>query len=92
MEQKEIKIKAGDAELKGAYSNLVQIGHTREEFCLDFLNIFPPQGMLVSRIILSPGHVKRLVNALQENMAKYEGQFGRVEPAEKPETSLGFQP
>jgi len=33
---KQIQIKAQDEELKGKYSNLMQITHTQEEFVLDF--------------------------------------------------------
>lgn len=91
MEQKQIKIKMGEKDLKGVYSNLMQIYHTKEEFCLDFFNIFPPQGILTARVLMSPAHLKRMVKALKENMEKYEAKFGQVEPAKKPETGIGFK-
>ena len=77
----EIQIKAKDEDLQGSYSNAVQITHTKEEFILDFMNIFPWQklGLLVSRVILSPSHVKRLSMALVENVKKYEDQNGSIE-------------
>ncbi len=77
----EIQIKAQDSELKGSYSNAVQVTHNKEEFILDFMNIFPWQklGLLISRIILSPSHAKRLAGALQENVKKYEEQHGVIE-------------
>ena len=50
-----INVKIGDAELKGAYSNLLRITHTREEFILDFINVVPPQGIVSARIVTSPG-------------------------------------
>jgi len=90
-EEKQIQIKAKDEDLKGVYSNLVIVSHTKEEFCLDFINTFNPP-MLTSRVLMSPAHLKRLIHALGVNMKKYEGQFGEVEAAEEPETSLGFQP
>jgi len=34
--QQQIQIKAKDEDLKGSYSNLMQILHTKEEFILDF--------------------------------------------------------
>ena len=40
----QIQIKASDEKMKGEYSNVLQILHTKEEFVLDFLNIFPPTG------------------------------------------------
>jgi len=92
MEQKQIKIKAKDDDLKGVYSNSMMVSHTKEEFYLDFFNIFPPQGILASRVIMSPSHFKRMIQVLEENMGKYEGKFGKVEQAKEPEASIGFQP
>jgi hypothetical protein len=89
-EQKQIKIKAKEEELKGGYSNLMQVLHTKEEFILDFFLVFPPEGILTSRVIMSPGHLKRLIKALQENIGKYEEEFGKIEEAEAPEAKIGF--
>ena len=91
VEQKKIKIKAKDEDLKGAYSNLMQVLHTKEEFVLDFFLISPPEGILASRVIMSPGHFKRMIKALQENVSKYEKKFGKIEEAAVPETSIGFK-
>jgi hypothetical protein len=90
MPEQEIKIKIKDEDLKGVYSNLMQIMHTKEEFILDFFFASPPQGSLASRVIMSPGHVKRMAKALQDNVSKYEEKFGKIEEAEGPETPLGF--
>ena len=89
-QQKQIHIKAQDDELKGKYANLMQVTHTQEEFMLDFFLVVPPQGTLTSRIILSPGHVKRMIKALQENLEKHEAKFGKIKEADAPETPLGF--
>ncbi len=91
MKKKEIKIKLKEEDLKGLYSNLVQISHTREEFCLDFFNIFPPQGVLVARIIVSPSHLKRIIKALNESLEKYESKYGEVKE-EKEDSFVGFKP
>lgn len=91
MEKKEIQIKAKDEDLKGVYSNLMIVRHTKEEFCLDFINTFNPP-ILVARVLMSPSHLKRMIRALEENMKKYEAGFGEVEPAEEPEETLGFRP
>ena len=93
MEQKQIQIKAKDDDLKGVYSNLMIVSHTKEEFCLDFINSFNPP-TLTARVLTSPSHLKRMIQALEINMKKYEEQFGSVEVAKEPETSLGlgFQP
>lgn len=90
--KKGIQIKADQSEIKGVYSNVMEVKHTQEEFCLDFLNVFPPFGALTSRVILSPGHFKRMIKTLNKNLKKYEEKFGSVEEAEEPEkSSLGFQ-
>jgi len=82
----QLQIKADEKELQGAYSNLVMIHHNAEEFTLNFIYVFPnaPQGKLMSSVIVSPGHAKRLLRALAENIGRYESQFGTI-----PETSGG---
>jgi hypothetical protein len=85
-----INIKATDDKLKGEYSNVMQIMHTKEEFVMDFLNVFPPTGTLNSRIIVSPGHFKRMLKAMDENLKKYEAGFGKIAESEAP-SSIGFQ-
>lgn len=87
-----MQIKANDEQLKGRYANMAQVPHTKEEFILDFFLAHPPAGQLLDRIILSPGHMKRLANALKENIEKYEKQHGKVEIAEAPKGgNIGFQ-
>jgi len=77
-------IKIDDAELKGRYSNLLRITHTREEFILDFIQLVPPQGVVTARVVTSPGHLKRIVRALAANLARYEESFGAVVEAAPP--------
>ena len=79
-----LNIKIGDQELMGRYSNLLRITHTREEFILDFVNLVPPQGAVTARIITSPGHLKRIVQALAQNLARYEEAFGPIPEAADP--------
>lgn len=86
----QVQIKATDEKLKGEYSNTMQVIHTKEEFVLDFLNIFPPVGSLVSRVIVSPGQMKLIVSALQDNLKKYEASYGSVTPSEEPKSPIGF--
>jgi len=88
----QIQIRASDENLKGVYSNVMQVIHTQEEFILDFFNIVGSTGVLSTRVILSPGHLKRMIQALEENMKKYEGHFGKILPAEAPTEEIGFKP
>ena len=87
---KQIQIKVKDDDLKGSYSNMMQVLHTKEEFVLDFFLVSPPTGVLASRVVMSPGHIKRMIKALQDNVGKYEEKFGKIEEAEAPEAKLGF--
>lgn len=88
--KKQIQIKAKDDIMEGKYANMVKVSHTREEFILDFISLFPPVGTLNSRVIMSPGHVKRMVVAMQDNIQKYENRFGSVELSDEPDTVNGF--
>ena len=78
--QQQVQIKADEKELLGQYANLAIIHHNGEEFTLNFIYLFPsvPQGKLVSSIILSTGHAKRMLAALKENVARFESQFGTL--------------
>ena len=92
--QQQVQIKADEKEILGQYSNLVMIHHNAEEFTMHFIYIFPnvAQGKLVASLILSPGHAKRLLRALSENISRYEAQFGviREAPEPVPEPTVGF--
>src|SRR5574344_423514 len=65
---------------QGNYSNLAIITHSSSEFVLDFVRVLPgvPKASVKSRVILAPEHAKRLLYALQENLAKYESSFGQI--------------
>lgn len=65
----------------GVYANLAMVNHNETEFILDFLFVQPqqPRAMVRSRIISSPKHTKRLMLALQDNLAKYEARFGEID-------------
>ncbi len=93
-QQQQIQIKADEKELLGQYSNLVVIHHNAEEFTLNFIYLFPtvPQGKLVGSMIVSPVHAKRLMRALQENMSRYEAQYGALPEGSgpAPEPNVGF--
>jgi hypothetical protein len=79
-----LNVKISDDELKGRYSNLLRIAHTREEFILDFINLLPPQGIVTARILTSPGHLKRIIRALSANLERYEESYGTIQEAEEP--------
>ncbi|MCQ2148963.1 MAG: DUF3467 domain-containing protein [Bacteroidales bacterium] len=83
-EKKEFSINLKPEVSGGKYSNLAVITHSRSEFILDFAAMLPGvlQPEVVSRVIMNPEHAKRLLSALQDNVAKYEAQFGKISFAE----------
>lgn len=93
----EKKEKAIDIELpedvaEGEYSNLAIITHSDAEFILDFVKILPgvPKGKVKSRILLTPQHAKRLMNALSDNIAKFESVHGKIEDKGNKDILLNF--
>ena len=93
MEKNKIQIKTKSEDLKGVYSNLMVVNSRKEEFILDFMMVLPPEGVLSSRVIVSPDHLKRMVKTFQTSIEKYEKQFGNIEISkgiEGSEEKIGF--
>jgi hypothetical protein len=78
-----LEIQLDEEIAQGAYCNLAIVNHSDTEFTIDFVFVQPqaPRAKVRSRVITSPRHAKRLLLALQENLARYERAFGPVEPA-----------
>jgi len=87
---KEIKINFPQELQGGVYANNMVVAHTKEEFVLDFLMVAPPAGTVTARVIVSPGHMKRILEALRENLSKYENTFGTIQIAEEPKVKMGL--
>lgn len=79
-----LNIQLNEAVAQGAYANLALVNHSPTEFVLDFIQMMPgvQQAQVRSRIILAPLHAKRVLNALQQNVANYEQQFGEIKEVE----------
>ena len=45
--------------------------------------VAPPAGTVTARVIVSPGHMKRILEALRDNVSKYEKAFGTIQIAEE---------
>lgn len=86
-----IDIKAADEKLAGSYANMMQVSHNKEEFIFDFVSLFPPSGQLVSRVLVSPAHAKRMMKALQENIERYEPQFNKIDEIGDNKQQFGFK-
>ncbi|MBK8947191.1 MAG: DUF3467 domain-containing protein [Ignavibacteriae bacterium] len=82
----QIQINTTDEMSRGRFSNTMFIAHSPEEFILDWMLMSPNGNHLVSRLIVSPGHMKRIIKALNDNMKNFEEKFGEVkflEPSEQ---------
>jgi hypothetical protein len=66
---------------QGMYVNLAIVNHNETEFVLDFIYVQPqqPRAKVRARIITSPKHTKRLLEALQDNIGRYEKRFGIID-------------
>lgn len=78
-----LEIQLDEETAQGAYANLAVINHNDAEFVIDFIFVQPqaPRAKVRNRVITSPRHAKRMLLALQENVARYEAAFGPIEPA-----------
>lgn len=78
-----LEIQIDEEMAQGVYANLAVVNHTDTEFVLDFIYVQPqaPRAKVRSRVVTSPKHFKRLLQAWQENLRIYEERFGPVEPA-----------
>ncbi len=89
----QINIELGEKEAEGNYSNLAIISHSPAEFIIDFTRVFPgiPKAKVHSRIIMTPQHAKFFLQALQENIERYESQFGTINVNQNLNSGFGFQ-
>ncbi len=79
--QQQITIDLSEEMAEGTYANLAIIAHSHAEFVIDFVRTMPnvPKAKVKSRIILTPSHAKRLLAALNDNIKKYEAQYGKID-------------
>ena len=89
----QIQIDIDEPTARGQYANLALISHSETEFVMDFIFLQPqnPKAKVLTRVVTSPVHAKRLLAALKDNLEKYEARFGpiRTDPAQAP-AKTGF--
>jgi len=68
------------ADLDATYANFAMITHSPSEIIIDFARVLPnsPKSRVHARIVTTPFHAKLLLRALNENLEKYEAQFGEI--------------
>ena len=79
--QVQIQLQLDEAMAQGVYANMAMLNHNETDFVIDFIYVQPqaPKASVRARIINSPKHMKRLLAAIQDNVAKYEAQFGKID-------------
>lgn len=79
-ENNNLQIEVKPDTIRGNYSNLAVITHSASEFILDFASMLPgmKQPEVISRLIMTPEHAKRLFLALNDNLKKYESTHGPI--------------
>lgn len=88
----QLNIEISEEVAEGQYANLAIITHSHAEFVVDFVNVMPgtPKSKVKSRIILTPQHAKRLLNALNDNLEKFEAANGRINDIEEIQFPMQF--
>ena len=87
--QQQLQIELKPEIAGGIYSNLAVVTHSSNEIVADFVQMLP--GMQkASRVIMSPENAKRFLFALQDNIVKFEQQFGEINLAQpQPQSGEG---
>ena len=67
------------------YANTVMITHTANEVIFDFIQVMPNdnRARVQKRIVMTPTHAKLLMQALQDNLQKYETKHGEIEAPQR---------
>lgn len=90
----QMNIELSEEMAQGVYSNLAIINHSPSEFVVDFIQMMPgvPKAKVKSRVVITPQHAKRLLKALNENVNRFEQQFGEIRDIEPPQVPISFGP
>ena len=75
-----LEIQLDEDVAQGAYINLAVVNHNESEFVVDFIFVQPqaPRAKVRSRVVMSPQHAKRFCAAMQDNIVRYEQNFGEI--------------
>ena len=78
--ENQINIELSEEMASGIYSNLSVITHSQSEFIVDFVQMMPgvPKAKVKSRIVLTPDNAKKLMQALADNVKKFEQVNGPI--------------
>ena len=88
----QVNIKLTAAEAEGIYSNFAIISHSTAEFIIDFTRLLPGniEAKVHARIVMTPQHAKLLLNALNDNIHKFEKMHGEIKADGGPQSHSPF--
>ena len=73
------QLQISDELLGGTFSNGMAVKHTQDLFVMDFTVNFPPAAKVNARVVVSPGHLRRIISVLGDNLSQYEARFGKID-------------
>jgi len=73
------------------YANVLKVDHNQEEFYLMFITLAGETATANAKVIVTPGHMKRLIETLKDNVILYEERFGQIQSAPRKE-DVGGEP
>ncbi len=90
--EQQINVELSEDIAEGIYSNLAMIAHSNSEFILDFIRLMPgvPKAKVKARIIITPEHAIRLLEALKDNIRKFEDIHGPIQRTDDGGQQYGF--
>lgn len=79
-QENQMEVELSEDMAEGVYANLAMIAHSHSEFVLDFIRMMPgvPKAKVKARVVITPEHAQRLLQALKDNIRKYEEAYGKV--------------
>jgi hypothetical protein len=92
-EANQINIELSEEMAEGTYANLAMIAHSNSEFVIDFIRLMPgvPKAKVKSRIVMTPEHTVRFLQALKENVERYQDAFGDIrDMSDMPKVPFNF--
>lgn len=90
---RQINVELPEKESEGIYSNMALIVVSPQEFIFDFARVMPGvnKAKIYARVIMTPAHAKMLLRSLEENIKKYENDFGQIKIYGQEEKNIGFK-
>ncbi len=90
--QNQLNIEISEETAEGQYVNLAIITHSHAEFVFDFVNVMPgtPKSKVKSRLVMTPQHAKRFMQAIQDNISRFEASHGVIKDLEQIDIPMNF--